>query len=131
MAPAVPWATPSQGKLPIWVQPSPLSPGPVALSPDGPWELINVNSAAEMFVAMTSRSADQDLIIMTAAVGDYQPVEFSPTKIKKADKNLVLELGRTQDILRHLGDTKPAGQVLVGFALETNDEEAPSMRWTK
>ncbi|MBP6639892.1 MAG: bifunctional phosphopantothenoylcysteine decarboxylase/phosphopantothenate--cysteine ligase CoaBC [Bacteroidia bacterium] len=101
--------------------------GPVALSPDGPWELINVNSAAEMFVAMTSRSADQDLIIMTAAVGDYQPVEFSPTKIKKADKNLVLELGRTQDILRHLGDTKPAGQVLVGFALETNDEEAHAL----
>lgn len=101
--------------------------GPVALPADGPWELIKVSSAAEMFAAMTSRSAAQDMIIMTAAVGDYQPIEVSTTKIKKADKNLVLELGRTQDILKHLGETKPYGQVLVGFALETNDEEAHAL----
>ncbi len=101
--------------------------GPVALPEEGPWELIKVNSASEMFEAMTTRSMVQDLIIMTAAVGDYQPVEVSTTKIKKEDKNLVLELGRTRDILKHLGDTKPKGQILVGFALETNDEEAHAL----
>jgi len=101
--------------------------GPVALPEEGPWELIKVNSASEMFEAITTRSMVQDLIIMTAAVGDYQPVEVSTTKIKKEDKNLVLELGRTRDILKHLGDTKPKGQILVGFALETNDEEAHAL----
>jgi phosphopantothenoylcysteine decarboxylase / phosphopantothenate---cysteine ligase len=101
--------------------------GPVTLPADGPWELVKVNSAAEMYQAMVSRSAAQDMVIMTAAVGDYQPVEVSPTKIKKGDENLVLELTRTRDILKHLGDTKPQGQVLVGFALETNDEEAHAL----
>lgn len=97
--------------------------GPVALSSEGPWEFISVTSAQEMFEAMTVRSAVQDIVVMTAAVGDYAPVEFSSTKIKKGDENLVLELGRTRDILKHLGQTKPEGQTLVGFALETNDEE--------
>lgn len=101
--------------------------GPVALPSAGPWELHPVTSAAEMFDIITRHSATQDIIIMTAAVGDYQPVEVSSTKIKKGDKNLVLELRRTQDILAHLGSVKPSGQVLVGFALETDDEEAHAL----
>lgn len=101
--------------------------GPVSLSPTGPWEIHRVVSAEEMFDAITYRSSAQDMIIMAAAVGDYQPIETSSAKIKKAAGNMALELRRTKDILKHLGDTKPEGQVLVGFALETNDEEAHAL----
>jgi phosphopantothenoylcysteine decarboxylase / phosphopantothenate---cysteine ligase len=101
--------------------------GPVSLHGDGTFQIERVTSAEEMFAAMTSRSAQQDIIIATAAVGDYQPTEVSPIKIKKGDENLALTLCRTRDILKHLGDHKPTGQLLVGFALETNDEEANAL----
>jgi phosphopantothenoylcysteine decarboxylase/phosphopantothenate--cysteine ligase len=101
--------------------------GPVAIGDEPGLNIHRVSTAEEMFVAMTSRAQDQDIIIMTAAVGDYMPTEVSATKIKKGDENLVLTLGRTKDILKHLGDHKPARQLLVGFALETNDEEAHAL----
>jgi phosphopantothenoylcysteine decarboxylase / phosphopantothenate---cysteine ligase len=101
--------------------------GPVALSLIGPWKILQVVSAGEMFDAIASRSSAQDMIIMAAAVGDYQPIETSKSKIKKTDQNIALELRRTKDILKHLGETKPEGQVLVGFALETDDEEAHAL----
>jgi phosphopantothenoylcysteine decarboxylase / phosphopantothenate---cysteine ligase len=101
--------------------------GPVALQGDGSFQIERVSSAEEMFAAMTSRSTHQDIIISTAAVGDYKPETVSSTKIKKGDENLALSLIRTRDILKHLGDTKPEGQLLVGFALETNDEEAHAL----
>lgn len=101
--------------------------GPVSLADLPGVETIRVTTAEEMYNAMTRLSAEQDIIVMTAAVGDYQPLEVSETKIKKGDENLALTLGRTKDILKQLGTQKPAGQLLVGFALETNDEEAHAL----
>ena len=101
--------------------------GPVAIKDSPGIATLHVETAEEMFEAMTNHAATQDIVIMTAAVGDYRPLEVSPIKIKKGDENLVLTLGRTRDILKHLGEHKPAGQLLVGFALETNDEEANAL----
>jgi phosphopantothenoylcysteine decarboxylase/phosphopantothenate--cysteine ligase len=59
---------------------------------------------------------------MSAAVADYTPVSFSSEKIKKNSETFTLELSRTKDILRALGEIKKPGQILVGFALENTDE---------
>lgn len=84
---------------------------------------INVTSAQEMFEAVSSRANDFDIIIMAAAVADYTPKNVSSEKVKKSDKDLVIELERTKDILAELGKTKKPNQTLVGFAMETNNEE--------
>jgi phosphopantothenoylcysteine decarboxylase/phosphopantothenate--cysteine ligase len=84
-----------------------------------------VISAAEMYKACMASFTQSDITIMSAAVADYTPVEVAPEKIKKSGSDgLVLELTRTKDILKALGDIKKKGQVLVGFALETRDEKA-------
>lgn len=84
-----------------------------------------VISAAEMYKACMESFKQSDITIMSAAVADYTPVEVAPEKIKKSGSDgLVLELTRTKDILKALGDIKKKGQVLVGFALETRDEKA-------
>lgn len=95
-------------------------PPPMAL----PFAPVFVDSAQDMLEAILPRAAAQDFIIMTAAVGDYKPAEVATQKIKKGQDDLLLRLVRTQDILAQLGAQKPEGQVLVGFALETHDEEA-------
>jgi len=84
-------------------------------------ELLPVVSAQEMYDAVTQRSGEQDVIIMAAAVADYRPASVSDQKIKKSDDDLSLPLERTQDILASLGANKPDGQVLCGFAMETED----------
>jgi phosphopantothenoylcysteine decarboxylase/phosphopantothenate--cysteine ligase len=61
---------------------------------------------------------------MAAAVADYRPIKIADHKIKKVDSELSIELTRTSDILQKLGTMKKSGQCLVGFALETQDEEA-------
>lgn len=76
-----------------------------------------------MFNACSSLFPETDITVMCAAVADYRPKQVATQKIKKQDKGLVLELEKTTDILASLGTTKKAHQVLVGFALETNDEE--------
>ena len=58
---------------------------------------------------------------MSAAVADYRPAAYSSSKIKKSDNDLVIELERTEDILLSLGRAKKPGQILVGFAAETDD----------
>ncbi len=78
-------------------------------------------SAEDMYNAITERSACQDIIIMSAAVADYTPAEFSEQKIKKAEGDNTLVLKRTKDILSTLGRTKPFGQVVVGFSMETEN----------
>jgi len=84
-----------------------------------------VVSAAEMYKACMEGFRQSDIAIMSAAVADYTPVEVAPEKIKKSGSDsLVLELTRTKDILKALGEIKKKGQVLVGFALETRDERA-------
>ena len=82
-----------------------------------------VNTAAEMLAACDEIFEKSDIAIMSAAVADYTPVSTAPEKIKKKDNNLVVELKKTQDILKSLGEKKGRNQVLVGFALETMDEK--------
>jgi phosphopantothenoylcysteine decarboxylase/phosphopantothenate--cysteine ligase len=84
-------------------------------------ERIDVETAAEMHEAVTARSAAMDVVIMTAAVADFRPVGASTQKIKKADGPPTVLLEQTVDILAGLGASKPTGQVLVGFAAETEN----------
>lgn len=85
-------------------------------------ELVDVISAEEMFDACTTRFSDVDIAVMSAAVSDYMPRERAEQKIKKKDDQLSLELKKTQDILKNLGELKEE-QILVGFALETSNEQ--------
>jgi len=84
---------------------------------------IDVTTAAEMLQACETNYINADVCVMSAAVADYTPVDPSPQKIKKQNDNLNIELKTTVDILKTLGQKKRDGQLLVGFALETNDEE--------
>ena len=95
--------------------------GPVTLTPPENVEVMAVESAAEMAEAMRNASETADMIVMTAAVADYRPKVYSTSKIKKSDDDLVIELERTEDILASLGKNKRPGQILVGFAAETDD----------
>ena len=85
-------------------------------------KLINVVNTKDLFDACFNHFKSTDVAIMTAAVSDYTPKVFSSTKIKKNTESLNIEFVKTQDILKSLGDIKSNKQVLVGFALETNDE---------
>ena len=93
--------------------------GPVSLQPFAGVRKIDVVSAQDMFEAVTSRSAEQDVIIMCSAVADYKPSIYASQKVKKSDVDLSIDLTRTQDILGYLGEHKRKGQVLVGFSMET------------
>lgn len=93
--------------------------GPVAIGPpNGLSSFIAVESATEMHRAVMDCFQEMDIIIMTAAVGDFTPKLKSPEKIKKADGKLRIELEQTADILAELGKLK-GGRILVGFAAET------------
>jgi phosphopantothenoylcysteine decarboxylase/phosphopantothenate--cysteine ligase len=89
---------------------------------------IDVVSAAEMASATKSEASDADVIVMAAAVADFRPLVIADRKLKKADGTPVVELERTEDILASLGQSKRPGQVLVGFAAETNDMAANAQR---
>ena len=85
--------------------------------------IIRVNTAAEMYDACVNGFNETDIAIMCAAVADYSPVIISQEKIKKKEETLFVELKKTKDILKQLGQLKTDKQILVGFALETADEE--------
>lgn len=87
--------------------------------------VVNVTSAQEMYDACIKRYATADVAIMAAAVADYRPKNVAEKKIKKENQinNLVIDLEKTPDILKYLGEQKQH-QLLVGFALETDNEEA-------
>ena len=87
-------------------------------------EIIEVTSASSMQEAVMPRAADTDVIIMAAAVADFMPATVADHKIKKGDGIEAIPLERTHDFLVDLGEAKPDGQTLVGFAAETNDLEA-------
>jgi phosphopantothenoylcysteine decarboxylase/phosphopantothenate--cysteine ligase len=87
----------------------------------------HVISAAQMYEACASRFSETDITVLAAAVADYRPVVQAPEKIKKKDKDLTLELTKTQDIAAELGKRKRDGQVILGFALETNDAHANAL----
>ena len=84
-------------------------------------DIVDIKSAQDMFEAVTSRSKEQDLIIKAAAVADYRPAVVAEEKVKKADGDMSIALERTQDILAYLGEHKQPGQVLCGFAMETEN----------
>lgn len=84
-------------------------------------DIVDIKSAQDMFEAVTSRSKEQDLIIKAAAVADYRPAVVAEEKVKKADGDMSIALERTQDILASLGEHKQPGQVLCGFAMETEN----------
>ena len=86
-------------------------------------ETIDVVSAAEMFEAVKALQKDADPIIMAAAVADYTPKQVAAEKIKKKEVEFNLELSKTTDILKYLGENKTKNQILIGFALETENEE--------
>jgi len=98
--------------------------GPTDIKPEHPGvKVISVMTAQNMFEACSKLFPETDIAVLAAAVADYRPKVFSSTKIKKKDDDLSLELAKTVDIAASLGKQKKAGQLLVGFALETNDEE--------
>jgi phosphopantothenoylcysteine decarboxylase / phosphopantothenate---cysteine ligase len=96
--------------------------GPVSLTPkNSKVEIVQVTTAAEMHNACLSRAENYDIAIMAAAVADYTPAVVAGQKIKKGGEDLSLILKKTKDILAELGNKKKDRQVLVGFALETDD----------
>ena len=95
--------------------------GPVNLTAPEGVEFVPVESAAEMAEAMKKAAAGADIIVMAAAVADYRPKQYSTSKVKKSDGDMCIELERTEDILLSLGKNKKPGQILVGFAAETDD----------
>lgn len=97
--------------------------GPVSLQLESDQlTLIRIQSAAEMYDAGKKVFDQADIIILSAAVADFKPVAVAKEKIKKSESNMHLELDRTVDIAATLGTLKKENQILVGFALETNDE---------
>lgn len=84
-------------------------------------KVINVESAQEMYDAVMKHSPDADIIIKAAAVADYTPKKVSTQKIKKTDSDYAIELTRTRDILKTLGENKKQSQFLCGFSMETEN----------
>ena len=95
--------------------------GPVSIAPPPFVRVVPVLSAEDMFQAVTSVSGSQDAIIKAAAVADYTPLSVSDQKVKKKDGEMSIELKRTKDILKFLGEHKPDGQFLCGFSMETEN----------
>lgn len=95
--------------------------GPVNLQPPMFADTVQVESAREMFEAVTSRSSDQDIIIKAAAVADYRPQTVSSEKLKKSGGEMSIALERTDDILDWLGNHRREGQFLCGFSMETQN----------
>lgn len=100
--------------------------GPVSLEVNHPnIQKINVESAEDMYNSAHQYFVDTDVAVLCAAVADYTPLKKSDVKMKREKKsNLSIELIATKDIAASLGTVKKDGQMLVGFALETNNEEA-------
>jgi len=94
-------------------------------------KIIRVKSAAEMFDACVPLFSKSNIAIMCAAVTDYMPVSMAKEKIKKTKDTITIELKRTPDILKKLGELKKESQMLVGFALETNNEKEYALKKLK
>jgi phosphopantothenoylcysteine decarboxylase / phosphopantothenate---cysteine ligase len=97
--------------------------GPTSLkSPDSSIDLVKVRSAKEMFEATQNHFEDADIIVLSAAVADYTPAVVADKKIKKKEDTFNIELTKTVDIAKTLGASKRPEQLMVGFALETDNE---------
>ena len=95
--------------------------GQVSITPPPFVKVVSIVSAKDMFDAVTAISEEQDIIIKAAAVADYRPAVVSDEKMKKKDDQLSIELERTDDILKYLGEHKKEGQFLCGFSMETQN----------
>lgn len=105
--------------------------GPVGLpTPEGV-KRIDVESCQEMFEASVDAFPQMDAAILCAAVADFRPEQTATQKIKREKDDLVIRLQPTHDIAAHLGQMKTGSQRLVGFALETNDEEVNAQKKLK
>ena len=102
--------------------------GPVSMSCSANIHRIDVESCEEMYQAATTTFANMDAAILCAAVADFRPENVATEKIKREKDDLVIRLKPTHDIAAQLGQMKKQGQLLVGFALETNDEEANAQK---
>lgn len=83
--------------------------------------LVKAESAEEMFNRVTELAPNRDIIVKAAAVADYTPVTVADSKLKKSDSDMKIELKRTKDILKYLGEHKPDRQILCGFSMETDN----------
>jgi phosphopantothenoylcysteine decarboxylase / phosphopantothenate---cysteine ligase len=102
--------------------------GPVSESIYPEIKLIKVRSAAEMKKSVNKQIAENDILVMAAAVADYKPAVFANKKLKKEDKLGQIKLAQTEDILSSL---KASGKKIIGFALETNNEKANALKKLK
>ena len=102
--------------------------GPVVIECSNKVKRIDVESCEQMHEAAVREFKDQDAAILCAAVADFKPETIAEKKIKRGKEDLVLRLLPTQDIAASLGRLKKSGQKLVGFALETNDEETNAVK---
>ena len=84
-------------------------------------DILPVESADDMFNAVTGISDTFDIIIKAAAVADYTPVTVADSKLKKSEDDMAVALKRTKDILKHLGEHKKDGQFICGFSMETDN----------
>jgi phosphopantothenoylcysteine decarboxylase/phosphopantothenate--cysteine ligase len=105
--------------------------GPVALEPPAMLqEVVNVRTASQMHDAVMERLDDADYAVFSAAVADYTPIAPSKEKIKKRNGNngMTLEMRRTPDIAAAAGKRRREGQILIGFAAETQDAEKQAVK---
>ncbi len=95
--------------------------GPTSLPRPPFMDVIDIESAEEMFQAVATAAEKADLVFMSAAVADYTPETYCDNKIKKKDGDMAIPLKRTQDILKYLGQHRREGQILCGFSMETEN----------
>lgn len=106
--------------------------GPTHLRPGNPAiQVTEVISASDMYEACAARFPKTDIAVLAAAVADYRPAQYAESKIKKNESALHLALEKTRDIAAALGKEKKVGQILIGFALETEDETAHALQKMK
>ena len=95
--------------------------GPCSITPPPFVKVVPVVTAKDMFDAVTSVSAEQDIIIKAAAVADYRPLKVFDEKVKKKDEEMSIALEKTDDILNYLGEHRTKEQFLCGFSMETQN----------
>ncbi len=106
--------------------------GPSSLEINVPGVFVKrVESSEEMYEACAEKFPSSDIAVMSAAVADYTPISKSKEKIKKTTDTFRLDLAKTKDILKSLGQQKKNGQLLIGFALENNNEREYAMNKLK
>jgi phosphopantothenoylcysteine decarboxylase / phosphopantothenate---cysteine ligase len=105
--------------------------GPSSIEVPANITVVKIKSAADMFKACADVYNNMDIVVMSAAVADYTPINVAAEKIKKSVDTFSIELKKTTDILKYMGEHKRSNQVLVGFALETYNEKSFALKKLK